>query len=347
MISVAYKEDDKENDYNRNNIIKFERKKHTIRCEEPEEEEEEEEEDGVCVMKNISNKICCKYINNGIRSSYPFHECSNEMYTWISKQNHVKEESLTDWLLYDISQKCNFVFYQAFSRHEESQNGSDWEWWILTEDSSGVNKFNAYRFLVQAKKLFFSGDDNYPLISYSNKNGTQIDLLLDAARMRNALPLYMYYSIGESNITEQINNISYIPESVLRWCEFCDNGCYLSLAYEVYDLLYNVPRKRILDSQLLNNSFKLSILDLLDGMSGNDIDRILDDFNNTLVNEKIINSSLYINNKIRGMKHDDRSIPKYLKVFIQNRHDDLSWFENEMNITDISGLSVIDLRNRE
>lgn len=38
MISVAYKEDDKENVYNQNNIIKFEEKKYTIRCEEEEEE---------------------------------------------------------------------------------------------------------------------------------------------------------------------------------------------------------------------------------------------------------------------------------------------------------------------
>lgn len=275
-----------------------------------------------------------------------FHECSRYIYDWISRQNHVKEESLTDWLLYEISQRCNFIYYQAFSRHEESHNGSDWEWWILTKDNSGVHTFNAYRFLVQAKKLLPHGNDNYPLIGYSNKNGTQVDLLLNSASSKNALPLYMYYSIGNSDITEQIKNIAYIPESVLRWCTSCTNGCYLSLAHVVYDLLYNVPRKKILDSKLLNNSFKLSILDWVNGMSGNDIDRILNDFNNILLNKKIINSSLYLNNKIRGMKHDDSSIPKYLKVFIQNMHDNLSWFENQMNITDISGLSVIDLRNK-
>ena len=276
-----------------------------------------------------------------------FHECSKYVYDWIDRQNHVKEESLTDWLLYIISQQCNYIFYQAFSRHEESKNGSDWEWWILTKDNSGVRKFNAYRFLVQAKKLLFPGNDNYPLIGYSNKNGTQVDLLLNSASSKNALPLYMYYSIGNSDITEQIKNITYIPESVLRWCTSCNNGCYLSLAHVVYDLLYNVPRKKILDSKLLNNSFKLSILDWVQGMNGNDIGKILEDFNNTLLNGKIINPSLYFNNRIQGMKHDDNSIPEYLKVFIQNRHDDLSWFEKEMKITDISGLGVIDLRNKE
>ncbi len=61
-----------------------------------------------------------------------FHDCSEYVYTWISRQNHVKEESLTDWLLYEILQRCDFIYYQAFSRHEEAHNGSDWEWWVLT-----------------------------------------------------------------------------------------------------------------------------------------------------------------------------------------------------------------------
>ncbi len=44
-----------------------------------------------------------------------FHDCSEYVYNWISRQNHVKEESLTDWLLYEISQQCDFIYYQAFS----------------------------------------------------------------------------------------------------------------------------------------------------------------------------------------------------------------------------------------
>lgn len=276
-----------------------------------------------------------------------FHDCSKYVYDWINKQKHVKEESLTDWLLYEISQECHFIFYQAFTRHEEARNGSDWEWWILTTDFRNSYQFNAYRFLIQAKKLLSYGNDNYPLISYGNKHGIQVDMLLNSAYTRNALPLYMYYSIGNSDVNEQIKNIAYIPESALRWCESCTNGCYLSLAQVVYDLLYNVPRKKIMDSKLLNNSFKLSILDRAIGMSGNKIDKILDDFNNSLLNGRIIDSEYYCNNKVQGMKHDGNSIPNYLRVFIQNRHDNLSWFEEEMNITDISGLGVIDLRNKE
>ena len=63
-----------------------------------------------------------------------FHDCSSQIYWWLKKQRHVKEESLTDWLLYQVSEKCPDIYYQAFTKHEEAENGCDWEWWILTSD---------------------------------------------------------------------------------------------------------------------------------------------------------------------------------------------------------------------
>ncbi len=276
-----------------------------------------------------------------------FHECSEYIYTWLRKQNHVKEESLTDWMLYEISRKCNFIHYQAFSRHEEAKNGSDWEWWVLTPDCSGKHRYNAYRFLVQAKKLFADDKDNYPLINYSNRYGTQVDLLLDSARDKNALPLYMYYSICRSNVIEQIRNVSYISEYALRWCENCTNGCYLSLAQTVYELIYHVPRKRILDSQLLDRSFKLSILDLIFKENKKMIDRILDDFNNELMGHMKSDDYINFNQSFRGIKHNEETIPQYVAVFIQNMNEDLNWLEKEMKIKDISGMGIIDLRNEE
>lgn len=243
--------------------------------------------------------------------------------------------------------KCDFIHYQAFSRYEEAKNGSDWEWWVLTEDSGGVHEYNAYRFLVQAKKLLAHGNDNYPLINYSNRYGTQVDLLLNSARYKNALPLYMYYSIGKSNVIEQIRNISYISEYALRWCEGCINGCYLSLAQTIYDLIYHTPRKRILDSQLLNHSFKLSILDLIFEENKEMIDTILDDFNNELMGNMKSDNNLYFNQSVRGIKHNEESIPRYVAVSIQNMDKDLNWLEREMEIKDISGMGIIDLRNEE
>lgn len=276
-----------------------------------------------------------------------FHYFSEYIYNWINRQNHVKEESLTDWLLYEISQQCDFIYYQAFSRHEEAQNGSDWEWWILTTDEDGRHKFNAYRFMVQAKKLFPNGKDNYSLISYGNIYGTQVDLLLDSANARNALPIYFFYSIGKSDVSEQIKNVQYITSRTHMWCGDCINGCYISLAKVVYDILYKYPKMKILDSQLLNNSFKLSILDLVFEKNHKEIDYIMNLFNSRLLIDNMVSGRKYNNLDVNGIQHNEKSIPQYLKVFIQSKNENLNWFQSEMRIDDISGLGVIDLRHDE
>lgn len=276
-----------------------------------------------------------------------FHYYSEYIYNWINRQNHVKEESLTDWLLYEISQQYDFIYYQAFSRHEEAQNGSDWEWWILTADENGGHKFNAYRFMVQAKKLFPNGKDNYSLISYGNKYGTQVDLLLDSANARNALPIYFFYSIGKSDVSEQIKNVQYITPRTHMWCGDCINGCYISLAKVIYDILYKNPKMKVLDSKLLNNSFKLSILDLVFEKSQREIDDIINLFNSRLLIDNVVNGREYKDLDVNGIQHNEKSIPQYLQVFIQNKNKNLNWFQSEMRIDDISGLGVIDLRNRE
>lgn len=38
-----------------------------------------------------------------------FHDVSRECLNWMEKQLNVKEESLTDWLLYEVSKQTNFV----------------------------------------------------------------------------------------------------------------------------------------------------------------------------------------------------------------------------------------------
>ena len=42
---------------------------------------------------------------------------------WLEKQPAVKEESLTDWLLFEISERSNLVKYRAYTRHQEGQIG--------------------------------------------------------------------------------------------------------------------------------------------------------------------------------------------------------------------------------
>ena len=120
-----------------------------------------------------------------------FHHTSKKCHDWLQAQPQVREESLTDWLLYNVSQSTDRFYYKTFNKHEESINGSDWEWWVVFGGPYG--NIRAFRFLVQAKKL--KKKNNYQLICYGNRHGLQIDLLIEAARKRNAMPLYMFYSV--------------------------------------------------------------------------------------------------------------------------------------------------------
>lgn len=203
-----------------------------------------------------------------------FHDSSRKIYDWLNKQPNVKEESLTDWLLYYTSEHCSNLYYQEFTRRKEANNGADWEWWILTPKYG--KEYNAYRFLVQAKKLLADSGDNYPLLSYGNKNGYQIDLLMETAKYKNAFPLYLYYSTAPVDIEKQIDEVRYIDSSVIYWCDNCENGCYLSPALKVYEELYKYPRHKLQDTDIVNKALKLSLLDLL---FREDIESVLDQFN--------------------------------------------------------------------
>lgn len=274
-----------------------------------------------------------------------FHDSSKKVYDWLWKQPHVKEESLTDWLLYNVSENCHRIYYQAFSRHEEAKNGADWEWWVLTSNNNRNHDYYAYRFLIQAKKLFSKNQDNYSLLSYGNKNGAQIDLLLEAAKYKNALPLYMYYSIGKADAEEQIKNNHWLDTGKIWWCENCIDGCYISLATKVYEMLYDVPRHKLTDSDLLNHALKLSLLDMFFDDCEVDVGRVLSTLNYKLVNIDKESDNRTRKEGVSGIKHFGKGIPDYLKVFIKGNGENMDWFENQMRMTDIGGIGVIDFRD--
>ena len=110
-------------------------------------------------------------------------ESSVYIRNWIDKQSNVKEESLTDWLLFEVSNKIKRITYKAFSRNEEAKiTGADWEWWFLF-------KSNSYKFRVQAKKIKTNGD-NYSSIAFSNKYGFQINKLISDSIDNNSILIY-------------------------------------------------------------------------------------------------------------------------------------------------------------
>ncbi len=273
-----------------------------------------------------------------------FHNTSEQCYNWLKNQPSVKEESLTDWLLYDVSANNSLVYYKTFTRNEEATNGTDWEWWILTNEYSTTK---AYRFLVQAKKLKSNGADNYPLVTYSNKNGFQIDLLIAEAKERNALPLYAYYSCCSPNFVEQCKNINYISPSTLNWCKQCINGCFFTSAFELYENVFNSSRRKITEQELINFSFGLSLLDII-WHSPNNSMKLLHKLNEHFIEASNLQLCNYPEKQC-GFSRDYKDVPLYVKTIIEHKQEDLSWLENEFRyeIGTLAGVLIIDNRLQE
>lgn len=100
----------------------------------------------------------------------------------------VGEESITDFLVLNIKKwGQGKIVVDTFTRHKESVNGSDWEWWF----TGPGRKWLGMR--VQAKVLNLESE-KYEHLHHSNKNGKQVDLLVNDARKYDLIPLYCMYT---------------------------------------------------------------------------------------------------------------------------------------------------------
>lgn len=279
-----------------------------------------------------------------------FHDATEKIFHWIDKQPNVKEESITDWMLFQLSEQCSRLKYYAFSRYEESSNGADWDWWVLTENY-------AYRFRVQAKKLKPT-KDNYPSICYSNKREMQIDLILKSAEFDAAYPLYMFYSAEKQDV-DLVNE--HFPNPIIKkmvcWCKPCDSGVFLSPAKLVFTEVLGRARQKLEASSLLNLSIKLSCFDLfLHCVSACDINSTVEKYLNELNQEYIQRGYSnnrgfrYVYNKQQNI-HQHNTVPNWLDHFIDKNESTKQstspeWFELEYSqfLPNTSGIAVIDLR---
>lgn len=156
---------------------------------------------------------------------------------WLTRQPGVREESLTDWLLYNVSKCLPFVQYVAFSHHQEArETGADWEWWILFQD-------NYFRLRVQAKKVS-AANDNYPELARTNRYGLQIEKLLEDAGTANAIPLYALYSAETGHSICECRSL-----------HGDEDGVFLAGASRLHDdFIAGRSRQRISSSDLLTRS---------------------------------------------------------------------------------------------
>lgn len=274
------------------------------------------------------------------------HEITETILSWIQQQPHVKEESITDWLLFDLSKRCSRIKYYAFTRHEEMCNGADWEWWVLTSHY-------AYRFRVQAKKLK-SINDNYSAVCYSNNNGLQIDLLLDASKQNRAFPLYMFYSDRDQDTAIVLRNYSApVISAMIKWCDTCRNGAYLSPAQVIYDEVLAKPKRKIDASTLLNISLKLSCFDTkyCDFRSAcSEIEEHLNLLDMSFQKKFDYSFKYMYERSSKVLPH--RAIPHWLSYITneaQNHTELPNWFEGEFEnqLPNVEGVAVLDLREKQ
>ncbi|MCJ8287627.1 DUF6615 family protein [Halomonas sp.] len=118
----------------------------------------------------------------------------NSSWTWNKLREARKlgfqlgEESITDLLILNIKKLGGAkLIVESFTRHKESLNGADWEWWL----TGPSGKWLGMR--IQAKILKLD-TEKYEHLHHKNRNGQQVDLLVQDAVNNNTIPAYCMYT---------------------------------------------------------------------------------------------------------------------------------------------------------
>jgi hypothetical protein len=274
--------------------------------------------------------------NDGVH----LYKSSQYVGNWIYRQPYVKEESLTDWLLFDMSENIEDVYYKSLPRHEEARRtGADWEWWLLFSDF-------CFAMRVQAKKLY-STYDNYPVIAYTNRYGLQIEKLLHDAARGNLMPFYAFYTDQRADVM--------CPN------KRNDEGVFIAGGRKIYDTFINAPREQVMVADILPHTLALSCFigcplvlwgesptqPGFGGQEGGDrfrrsiITYYKSEFGPEFSDEET-NIAEYEN--IPGMR---KEVPQYVESFIDLSRKSLpDWWEQEFSgdIEGTNALLVFDLR---
>lgn len=148
-----------------------------------------------------------------MKSCEVFSDCTAYIKKWISKQPEVGEESITDWFLFNISEKLPYIKYKKFSRYVEGRvTGADWEWWFVFSDSQ------SFATRVQAKKIRLK-KDNYPGLAHTTQGTLQVDKLIEDARTEEMSAFYAFYTNSDSKTLCKNSCEGNGKGSGVYWCE--------------------------------------------------------------------------------------------------------------------------------
>lgn len=257
-----------------------------------------------------------------------FKKSSEYINRWLNNQNAVGEESITDWLLFNLSQKLPELSYIKFTRHQEARiTGADWEWWIVGDKSS-------LHLRIQAKRIKH-GVDNYPGLAYKNNHGSQIDKLIKDAKSKNYLPFYALYALPKINqkvLCAGQSNSAYLQGVFLASAETINNKFILKNKAKVDadDVLsYSNPLHCIFCCPMSFLNGSVSFYEYISRYFPEAIGE-----KNSNINSK---SRLGINDKA----------PNYVISLLQYKDEGVpDWWENEFRdqVDDVASLVVLDIR---
>lgn len=246
-------------------------------------------------------------------------QLSVEIQQWLSAQPEVKEESLTDWLLYELSKREARVSYKAFTRHEEAKyTGADWEWAFVFKDGT-------VRLRVQAKKLF-QGVDNYPGLARSNRYGQQITMLISSASKVPAYPIYAFYSATAH-------------PTVCRGHGAPASGVYVCGANRVDVDLVSV-RKQVSPADAIGISYPMACLACCPKAARGSARNLIRQIYSYFEQEDVLPDS---DESYQGFSAD---IPASINAVLSNEGKFPEWWEHEFRreYADVNALVIVDVR---
>ncbi len=250
-----------------------------------------------------------------------FNGTSEYIFKWYTIQTKVKEESLTDWLLYNLSLKLPIFKYQPFTRYQENKiTGADFEFWIL-----GREKNFAMR--IQAKKL--NKDiryNHYGAVAYPEKTKKQINLLISSSISSSSggltfRPFYLFYNNGFNK----------------SQCQRINSGMLITDAKEIVSKYLTGKRIKILRKNILNISIPFECLFCCP----------LSDYNSSTLDgiRNILSSYFPSDNETNNLGFN-QDIPNYIQDLVNPEITEDFWIENYQNelIDTVDCVAVLDLR---
>ncbi len=176
---------------------------------------------------------------------------SHEIYDYIDNVNYLGEESITDYLIWEIRKnkvfKSNFVKTKTFTKHKENKvYGADLILWIKKD-----RKY--LPLLIQAKKFLVHNCDGYcKKLNYKSKTASkkQIDTLLKYAADHNKEAYYLFYSFPNNDTetkfcntyvhTKKKHNSLYLVDArkIKDIANDCENLSGTNKSVHLNDILY-------------------------------------------------------------------------------------------------------------